>query len=73
MIPTAFLEDLKARGILPLLYKYGMINYKYSTILEVRHKVNDLMRAGKSKGEAVKTVSSLMSLSIQTIYTYLRE
>jgi len=73
VIPTAFLEDLKARGILPLLYKYGMINYKYSTILEVRHKVYDLMKLGRSKGEAVKAVSNLMSLSIQTIYTYLRE
>jgi hypothetical protein len=70
-IPTWLLQDLKDKGILAKLYRYGLINYKASVMLEVRLKVDALMRQGKSRGQAVVIVADEINLSRVTIYGYL--
>ena len=72
MIPTEFLLQMKERGILATLFKYGMVSSKYATILEIRLKVDALMRQGRSRGEAVKDVAKSTGLTIQSIYKYLK-
>ena len=69
---TEYLQQLKDRGLLAELYREGVINEKPMVLLETRHKVDDLMRAGKSHGEAVRITASLLSVSRRTIYNRLK-
>ena len=71
MIPTSFLQDLKNKGFLPLMYRYGMINYKYAVMLEVRMKIDALMRQGRGKEDAVRMLIRELRVSRSTIYRYL--
>jgi hypothetical protein len=48
-----------------------MINQKHFLMLEVRHKVDALMRQGWSRGMAVRHLSREMGVSKVTIYSYL--
>ena len=53
------------------MYRYGMLTTKYAVMLEVRMKIDALMRQGKSKGEAVRETAEVMHLHKATIYAYL--
>ena len=68
---TAYLQWLKDKGILAKMYRYGLINHIPLTTLEVRNKVDALMRQGYSKGRAVRELSSIMRVSKVTIYSYI--
>ena len=71
MIATAFLQQLKDRGFLDILYQEGFINHKAYLTLEVRNKVDSLMRQGLSRGRAIKKVSEEVRLTTRMIYHYL--
>ncbi len=71
MIPTWFLRSLKDKGLLSLLYKHGCINQKTFILLEVRDKVDALMRQGLSHGQAVRYMAKEIRVSKVTIYSYL--
>ena len=70
-IPTAYLEDLKRRGILDDMYQLGLVGHKAYMMLEIRHKVNDLMAQGLSRGQAVNKTADSVGLHRVTIYKYL--
>ena len=70
-IPTSLLQHLKDVGLMPKLYKAGIISVRTVIMLEVRQKVDALMRQGRSKGEAVREVAKSMRLHKSTIYAYL--
>ena len=70
-VPTAYLQQLKDRGILDTMYKMGLISYKAYMMLEVRKKVDGLMRMGRSRGEAARAVAESMRVHRSTIYRYL--
>lgn len=70
-VETSYLEDLKRRGILDKLYQLGIINAKGYIMLEVRHKVADLMRQGLSRGQAVNHTAKAMRYTTRNIYYYL--
>ncbi len=71
-IDTLYIQWLKDRGVLAKLLKFGYIDHKLSTTLEIRLKVNALMRAGKSHGQAARSVANEFGYSRQYIYaTYL--
>ncbi len=67
-IDTLYLQWLKDKGILAKLYRYGYIGHRLSTTLEVRLKVNALMRSGKSHGGATRIVAREFGVSRQYIY-----
>ncbi len=70
-IDTAYLQWLKDKGILTKMYKYGYINHLPSATLETRLKVDALMRQGRSRGEAVRSVATTMRCCLKTVYSYL--
>ena len=70
-VPTAYLQQLKERGILTKMYRYGLISHKAAMMLEVRMKVDALMRQGQSKEESIRNVIATTRLSRATIYRYL--
>ena len=72
MTQTEYLLMLKETGTLTELYKHGVVSDKWMKILEARLKVDSLMRAGASKGQAVRTTASLIGLSPRMVYNYLR-
>ena len=49
----------------------GLISAKVMMILPTTDKVDALMRAGKSKHEAVRHVANEMGVTSRTIYNYL--
>ena len=53
------------------MYRYGMINYKYAVMLEVRMKIDALMRQGRGKEDAVRMLIRELRVSRSTIYRYL--
>ncbi len=70
-VPTPYLQWLKDKGILTKMYRYGMLTPKPSAMLEIRLKINALMRQGLSKEQAVLNVVDSLGLSRSTIYRYL--
>jgi len=68
---TAYLQHLKDKGHLAKMYRYGWINHVPHTTLEVRNKVNAMMRQGYSRGRAVREIAELMRVTTRTIYYYL--
>ncbi len=70
-IDTLYIQWLKDKGILTKLYRYGYLGPRLATTLEVRLKLNALMRAGYSRGGAVRSIAESMNRSLKTIYSYL--
>jgi hypothetical protein len=66
------LERLEALGLLPQLYKNGLINTRAFMALPTRHRIDGLMKQGLSHGQAVELVAKSMRLSRGAIYSYLR-
>ena len=53
------------------MYRVGLISPKVFAILPTIDKVDALMRAGKSKVQAVRHVAKEMGVTERTIYNYL--
>ncbi len=69
---TLFLAGLKTSGMLKKLFKYGLLQPSTFLMAETRFKVNALIEAGLTKGEAVRLMSKQIDRSIKHVYWYLR-
>lgn len=69
---TEFLQRLKDKGTLAILYRYGIITETVIKSLEARIKVRDLMLQGITKGKSVIRVAEMMGVHPKHLYTYLR-
>ena len=70
-IPTALLRKANKSGLLKELFSHGLASYKALMMLPLRDKVDALMRAGMSRGQAIRHVAKEMNVHKTTIYRYL--
>lgn len=68
-IPTALLR--KHNSAIQALFKEGLISSRVAMMLHIRDKIDALMRAGKSRGQAVNHVANEMNMKRTTLYDYL--
>ncbi len=69
---TLFLAGLKTSGMLKKLFDYGLVPPSIFLMAETRFKVNALVDAGLTRGEAVRLMSKQINRSVKHIYWYLR-
>ena len=67
----ALLRRATANGLLKALHKEGLVSARVFNILPVIDKVDALMRAGKSQGEAVRHVANEFKVHKSTVYRWL--
>jgi hypothetical protein len=70
-ISTEYLRSLRNKSVLEGLFREGLISYKIYMMLPIREKVDALMRAGRSHGEAVRHVAGEMGMTARNVYYYL--
>jgi len=70
-ISTKFLREIDDKIGLKRLYEEGVINAGVARLLSIRDKVDALVSAGKTHGQAVDHVSRTMGMTRQHIYRLL--